>query len=42
MPEKYKNRYRIKSSRHPTWDYGSNAAYFVTIAHMAVNIFSEK
>lgn len=31
MPEKYKNRYRIKSSRHPTWDYGSNAAYFVTI-----------
>ncbi len=31
MPEKYKNRYRIKSSRHPTRDNGSNAAYLVTI-----------
>lgn len=29
--EKYKNKYRIASTRLQTWDYGSNAAYFVTI-----------
>ena len=29
--EKYKNRYRIKSTRLQNWDYGSNARYFVTI-----------
>ncbi len=28
---KYKNKYRIESTRLPEWDYGSNAAYFVTI-----------
>lgn len=28
---KFKNRYRITSARAPFWDYGSNAAYFVTI-----------
>lgn len=27
----YKNKYRIPSSRAPWWDYGANAAYFVTI-----------
>lgn len=31
MSELYKNKYRIKSSRHPTWDYASNGYYFVTI-----------
>ncbi len=28
---KYKNKYRMESTRLPNWDYGSNAAYFVTI-----------
>ena len=31
MSELYKNKYRIKSNRHPTWDYASNGYYFVTI-----------
>ncbi len=31
MSEKYKNKYRIESARLQNWDYGSNAAYFVTI-----------
>ncbi|MEX0772779.1 MAG: hypothetical protein WD038_06400, partial [Balneolales bacterium] len=29
--DKYKNKYRIPSARAPFWDYGWNAAYFVTI-----------
>lgn len=28
---KFKNKYRIESSRAQWWDYGSNAAYFITI-----------
>jgi putative transposase len=28
---KFNNTYRIPSARHPQWDYGSNAAYYVTI-----------
>ena len=31
MPDKFKNRYRIPSARLLTWDYSSNAAYFITI-----------
>lgn len=31
MTTKYKNKYRIPSARAPWWDYGANAAYFVTI-----------
>ncbi len=31
MTEKFKNKYRIPSTRFQTWDYGSNAAYFATI-----------
>ena len=31
MPDKFKNRYRIPSARLSTWDYSSNAAYFITI-----------
>lgn len=31
MTIKYKNKYRIPSARLQTWDYGSNAAYFITI-----------
>jgi putative transposase len=27
----YKNRYRVESARHPTWDYHSQGCYFVTI-----------
>jgi putative transposase len=29
--DKFKGKYRIPSARWQTWDYGSNAAYFVTI-----------
>ncbi len=29
--KKYKNRYRIETTRLQNWDYGANAAYFVTI-----------
>ncbi|MBL0237884.1 MAG: transposase [Saprospiraceae bacterium] len=29
--EKFKNKYRIPSSRLQTWDYGSNGSYFITI-----------
>ena len=31
MPDKFRNKYRISSARLPNWDYGGNAAYFVTI-----------
>lgn len=31
MQEKFKNKYRIPSARLRSWDYGSNAAYFITI-----------
>lgn len=40
--EKYKNQYRIKSARHPHWDYSSNAAYFVTICtHNRTHYFGD-
>jgi REP element-mobilizing transposase RayT len=29
--DKYQNKYRIASARLASWDYGSNAAYFITI-----------
>jgi len=29
--DKFKNKYRIPSARLATWDYGSDAAYFITI-----------
>src|SRR5262245_50579139 len=29
--DKFKGKYRIASARWANWDYGSNAAYFVTI-----------
>lgn len=32
MPEKFRNRFRIKSARAPWWDYGTDAAYFITIS----------
>ena len=31
MAKKYLNRYRILSARIPWFDYGSNAAYYITI-----------
>jgi hypothetical protein len=31
MPDKFKNKYRIPSTRLQNWDYGQPAAYFVTI-----------
>lgn len=31
MTDKYRNKYRIASARASFWDYGWNAAYFVTI-----------
>ncbi len=29
--EKFKNKYRIPSARHPNWDYTNHGAYFITI-----------
>jgi|SRR5690554_2995307 len=31
MTKKFRNKYRIASARLQNWDYGSNAAYFITI-----------
>jgi putative transposase len=31
MADKYQNKYRIQSARLPSWDYSSNAVYFITI-----------
>jgi putative transposase len=31
MTDKYQNKYRVQSTRLVHWDYGWNAAYFVTI-----------
>ncbi len=31
MPEKYQNKYRIKSHRRPHWDYSGNGIYFITL-----------
>lgn len=31
MTEKFQNKYRIPSARLQNWDYGSDAAYFITI-----------
>jgi REP element-mobilizing transposase RayT len=40
--DKYKNKYRIASARAPFWDYGCNAAYFVTICtHNREHYFGE-
>lgn len=35
MSDKFQNKYRIASARHQHWDYGWNAAYFVTICTKA-------
>ena len=40
--DKYKNKYRIPSARLQSWDYGWNAAYFVTICtHNRKHFFGE-
>lgn len=31
MSDKFQNKYRISSARLQNWDYGWNAAYFITI-----------
>ncbi len=31
MSDLYQNKYRVPSARKPDWDYGSDAAYFITI-----------
>jgi putative transposase len=31
MQNKFKNKYRIPSTRLQTWDYSNNGAYFITI-----------
>jgi REP element-mobilizing transposase RayT len=30
MPDKFKNKYRISSTRLSNWDYSSNGSYFIT------------
>ena len=42
MPEKFKNKYRIETTRLQNWDYGWNAAYFITICtHNREHYFGE-
>ena len=31
MSEKFQNKYRSESHRHPTWDYSANGMYFITL-----------
>ena len=31
MQDRYKDKYKVSSSRLENWDYGSNGLYFVTI-----------
>src|SRR6266508_2232857 len=38
--DKYKGKYRIASTRLASWDYGRNAAYFITICtHQRLHVF---
>jgi REP element-mobilizing transposase RayT len=38
----FKSKYRIESARMPSWDYGSNASYFITICvHEMRHLFGE-
>src|SRR5262245_29153465 len=40
--DKYKGKYRIASARLASWDYGSHAAYFITICiHGRAHTFGE-
>jgi REP element-mobilizing transposase RayT len=40
--DKYQDKYRIASARLTGWDYGNNAAYFITICtHNRVRAFGE-
>jgi len=40
--DKYKNQYRIKSTRLQNWDYGQNGGYFITICtEKRVHYFGE-
>ena len=39
MQNKFKNKYRIPSTRLQTWDYSNNGAYFITICAQDRNHF---
>ena len=39
MPNKFQNKYRIPSARLQNWDYGQNAAYFITICTYKMNCY---
>ena len=40
--DKFKNKYRIPSARHPHWDYRWAGAYFITICtHNRIHYFGE-
>ena len=42
MSNKFKNKYRIASTRLQTWDYGANGSYFITICtHDRAHAFGE-
>lgn len=41
--DKYQDKYRVASARLSGWDYGSNAAYFITICtHNRAHAFGEE
>ena len=42
MDDKFKERYRVKTTRMSGWDYGSNALYYITICTKdRLNYFGE-
>src|SRR5512147_2681588 len=40
--EKFRNKYRVESSRLQNWDYGSNGDYFITICTQGLELFFGK
>ena len=42
MAEKFRNKYRVPSSRLQNWDYGANGAYFITICTKEMQHFFGK
>ncbi|MDR1372755.1 MAG: hypothetical protein LBJ17_06500 [Dysgonamonadaceae bacterium] len=39
MVDRFKHKYRIPSARWQDWDYGANAAYFVTVCTAQMELF---
>ena len=42
LQQKFNDKYRIESTRHPNWNYSSNGIYFITICTLNKNHFFGK